>query len=268
MNVCHAYQPLGNPQDMLPPGNPLPPEGTSLDNPWNRVPGVVQPQGKPSDIQQIGYRLGTFTKKERLKCLCGIVFANPGHELYQKEIAPFLEQYDRQSGEVVHCLFAGFTNDPQKSWDFHLDASDSNQKNWVFSDDYFLDTIRIFQEQTEWRFTGGVDIIFMNAERDNEHSPFRLVLDGAVCLSLSELRQTEQIPHLSIFFTLIFNNAALLPETGVILRALRKKNVQDILIGILSIKIPERIIDVFRRSYILRKRNIDPNKVDTYGHYP
>src|SRR5262245_40301582 len=111
----------------------------------------------------------TFREKElsqpdRAVRLTGILFARPTSPLAKAEITPNLDDLHHRSGKHIQFLCAGYRvgGDSQPG-----DQAEVNS-NWVFSAERFNAFRAEMEEVTTWRYSGGVDLILINARYDAE----------------------------------------------------------------------------------------------------
>jgi len=138
--------------------------------------------------------------------LLGLVFCRPDNKLAREEILPSLAYYHNRSGKNIDFYFPGFdSNAPRESSDVVVHSGIPSKSEWVFNLKSFGDFQEQIESETSWRYSGGSDFMLVNCHYDDKGEP-HLDFDGAVILTLEELRRQNRLPDVGIFFEKIFRH--------------------------------------------------------------
>lgn len=156
-------------------------------------------------------RLDVICPNDVNHCLVALLFADPGFDLVKKEVIPFLHRYNARSGPRVNFFFAGFITDAE-TWQYRdamFITKGPNNLNWSFSAEAFECIRREFEQETKWRYSGGVDFILFDGHRKGpkHENSMNLFLDEVVTMNLLEGREQKILPPISQLFEEIFRFA-------------------------------------------------------------
>jgi len=157
-------------------------------------------------------RLNVICPKRLNRCLVGLLFADPGHDLTKKELIPFINRFNLRSQDFTHFFFAGYVVERETHLyrDCVFVTAGPGGLKWYFSAKAFENIRRDFETITKWQFSGGVDLVLVDAIRQQSEwgtTKFILNFDEAVSINLIAARDDKLIPSLSEFFEPLFRNA-------------------------------------------------------------
>jgi len=132
-----------------------------------------------------------ITRSERLKAL---LFARPESETTQKQILPHLTYFHFESGDRFDFVCVGY---------FQASGAEPvvarvDDKDWSFSDREFIQIKNELQSKTNWKYSGGADLILCN--EITEGSVKSLDTRSAMCLSIDKLLKDSSILSFENFF--------------------------------------------------------------------
>ncbi|MBN2589880.1 MAG: hypothetical protein JXA96_08450 [Sedimentisphaerales bacterium] len=139
------------------------------------------------------------------RMMTGILFAHPDIELSKKEILPLLPRYHVRSDKWFHLFFPGYDMKNSGSSFPATPYKCVYKKNLLFSEDYYNKTRRDLENISKWIYSGGVDLLLVDAIQNHTDHP----LDLGHCIDIKLLVEREEgkLPHLSLFFERIFRYA-------------------------------------------------------------
>ena len=146
--------------------------------------------------------------------LAGLLFARPTSPLAQKEIIPNLAYFHARSGEHVNFYCGGY-------WAGDLPPDPGRVRvgnGWMYSDASFDSFRQEVERRSAWRYSGGADLILLNATfrrrsflqralAAGEATEVVLDFSSAIALQLETLRKDEVIPGVEQLFESIFRYA-------------------------------------------------------------
>jgi hypothetical protein len=134
--------------------------------------------------------------------LTGLLFARPENKLAREEILSSLSYFDERSGDHVNVYCPGYS----KSGAGTVIAEVSGVK-WTFSVPRFNEIRKQLESQTKWRYSGGVDLILLNARTGSESDKEVLDFSSVVSVNFEKLKQEKAIDSVQKFFEQIFQYA-------------------------------------------------------------
>lgn len=114
--------------------------------------------------------------------LVGIIFGRPSVELFEKQISPNLAYWHHRSADHVDFFCIGFG------------------RGRGFSPQAFTGAVRHFESETDWRYSGGTDLILLNARLPIGRGRVELEYDRTVVLRLEEAVRIGAVKNISVFF--------------------------------------------------------------------
>jgi hypothetical protein len=163
-----------------------------------------------NSYEGLTWRLDRICQASQRSCLVGILFADPAFELTKKEIIPFLHRFDVRSQSFTNFFFAGYViqNEAPQYPDAFYVTDGPGGLQWQFSVEAFEKIRRDLESHTRWQYSGGVDLLLVDATRDrNKYSRMELCWDRSLPFDLSAARDSKRIPQLPQFFEPLFRKA-------------------------------------------------------------
>jgi hypothetical protein len=143
-----------------------------------------------------------FKKKPAPARLAGLLFARPASGLAKEEVLPHLAYLHQRSGDAVHFYCGGYWEGRQPPDPGTGRVSVGN--GWMYADDSFNAFRAQVEARSQWRYSGGVDLILVGARP----APVRLDFSCAVVIDLERLKKDGALPSLSQLFEGICRYAA------------------------------------------------------------
>jgi hypothetical protein len=144
--------------------------------------------------------------------LVGMLFMREGQTLADKEILPSLDYFDKRSGDSIDFYLPGWRCD----WNNPL--GDRGNPKWTFHLDMFLKAQGAMESETNWRYSGGVDLLLMTAGKDvkstslstghsHERRKYTIDLTGVISIPVHTLVKSNLIESPEILFERVFRFA-------------------------------------------------------------
>ncbi len=137
--------------------------------------------------------------------LTGLIFAHLDSPFAKAEIIPFIDYWHHRSDNVTDFFCAGFgSGGPSDSPRDKFPVAEIRHDKWWYSSQYFTEFVRDIEAETNWKHSGGTDIIIATARYDQSTGTASLDFRSAIAIDLDEAKKDEAIkstPHLmqSIF---------------------------------------------------------------------
>jgi hypothetical protein len=168
--------------------------------------GVLSYEKILDDIQMSIALMPDEKGQKSLVRMIGILFARPESNMGAKEVIPNLNYFNVRSGKHIDFFCAGYGAD---------DPTDPDRKNqvtvsgvgWKFSDNKFNAIREEVETRTNWRYSGGTDLILTNARFDRNTNRAFLDFETIVKCYLDEMIRIKAIPSVEEFFERIIRYA-------------------------------------------------------------
>jgi hypothetical protein len=150
--------------------------------------------------------------------MVGILFAPPEIQLSKSEIIPELTYFHLRSDNRFSLYCAGYTYEKNEATTGRV-IVELDHRKWYFSVPRFEQTRQSVVANSTWKYSGGTDLILVNAGlqtlsqviEDDMDMPRRasrtesyLDFSGAIAVTFEELLKQKAIASVSIFFESIF----------------------------------------------------------------
>ncbi|MER8639314.1 hypothetical protein [Mesorhizobium sp. M1365] len=145
-----------------------------------------------SEFEMLAGRMPSEASSEML----GILFMRKGQEIADKGIVPSLSYFNARSGEHIHFILAGWRRD----------GIAPGPVEWSYDDSAFVRACEVISEQTTWRYSGGVDLLLVTANR-KPISGFIVDFRGVIYIPLHTLKERKLIESPEVLFERIFRFA-------------------------------------------------------------
>lgn len=139
--------------------------------------------------------------------LAGILFARPNSPLAKEEIVPNLSYFHRRSANKVHFFCCGYGAYWQPSdYEGKVKVAQIEHADWYFSQNMFDNLRRVFESETNWKYSGATDLLLLNLTDDRgEGSIFDFTT--ALKFPLEKMKSEGSICSAETFFEDVFRFA-------------------------------------------------------------
>jgi hypothetical protein len=133
--------------------------------------------------------------------LVGLLFARPQSRLAVDEIIPHLDYFHHRSANHVDFFCGGYGG----YWEGRDEFPDQQvvgrgqHTNWLFSATKFNSFREEIEDRTNWRYSGGVDLILTNAVYDPNEEKARLDFSSAIAMNLDRAKSDGAIQSVEKF---------------------------------------------------------------------
>ena len=138
--------------------------------------------------------------------MVGIIFARPESPLAAKEIVPNLDYFHYRSGEHLDFFCAGYgadyADDPDRKSQINV-----GDVGWKFNPNRFNAILKAMEKRSDWKYSGGTDLILTNARFDPATSRVSLDSESVMKCYLDEMIRIKAIPSVEEFFERIIKYA-------------------------------------------------------------
>lgn len=157
-------------------------------------------------IDEIIRSLDWYFRNGAVVRLIGIVFCRPQASLARDQIIPSLGYFHYRSGEHTNFYFAGYRQGSQPGpGEMRVDAH-FDHPGWIFSERDFDNFRREVEGSSRWRYSGGTDLILINAAKQVATNP-KLDLTSAISVNLEQLKEDGALIETAMLFEQIFRYA-------------------------------------------------------------
>ncbi len=137
--------------------------------------------------------------------MIGLCFARPTSALAKSEIFPQLPDWHYRSGSHIDFFFPGFTDFSKEEG--ALELSMPGRGTWYYSSKFF-DTFRQqIERKTLWKYSGGNDLILVNARYREDLEEPEVDFSGAIVCQLDSMKDSKAFPSVEQYFESIFRFA-------------------------------------------------------------
>lgn len=126
--------------------------------------------------------------------LTALLFGRPSSKLVREDILPHLDYFNYDTGKYFNFRCIGF--DIAKSGEAVV-ATVAGQP-WAFSDKAFVEIKDKLQQESQWKYSGGADLLVCNELL--AEGPSTLMLSEGVAVNLDQLLKDEAILNFETFF--------------------------------------------------------------------
>ncbi len=143
---------------------------------------------------------------EDSKKLVGIIFARANSPLAKSDILPQLNDWHFRSGPNIDFFFAGYTS-PNCPGSEYIPVEIPGKSDWFYSSRAFDLLRRKIEAKTQWEYSGGCDLLLINAEYDKANQTSILNFETAVLCRLELMKNDNAIFSVAHFFEKVFRFA-------------------------------------------------------------
>jgi hypothetical protein len=129
---------------------------------------------------------GVQGREEGIRLLA-ILFMRKEQEITYKSIVPTLSYFDKESGNDLHFILAGWRRTLVVA-----DLGHSNTESWEYDEDAFLFAKNVISEATNWKYSGGVDLLLVTTNTTSKS--FVIDFSGAISLELTRMITDHLVP--------------------------------------------------------------------------
>lgn len=168
--------------------------------------------------------------------MVGLLFGRPQVELVKEQIIPNSSYWHYRSGETIDFFCIGFSSSPLVEWDPKK----------------FTETLDRFEAETSWKYSGGTDLILLNARLKGDSA----VLDAstAIVITLEVAIANNVIIDVSQFFETLIRDAKRFNSADAASNARGKELIWEGIKSLLISLLPEPLRDEAKKafSYVVR----------------
>jgi len=142
----------------------------------------------------------------------GILLARPDQELSRKEIIPSLDYFHHRSGENINFYCAGYGRFWRDDGELHTDRVpvahiEGSSWPWEFSPKAFADFVDEVERITTWKYSGGVELLLLNASNEESGYYFELDYSRVINIDIVKAKKAGAIEDVHHLFEDIFRIA-------------------------------------------------------------
>ena len=140
--------------------------------------------------------------------MVGLAFARPNSALAKAEIIPQLEDWHHRSGKHIDFYFAGYTRPhPQITLRGYTEVSIPGARPWLYSAERFNAFRQELEAETTWKYSGGTELLLLNAHFDEAGDRAILDFGSTVCCKLDLMKIDQAVQGVEQFFEAVFRFA-------------------------------------------------------------
>lgn len=146
-----------------------------------------------------------YAEDRRRVRMLGLCFARPTSPLAKNEIFPQVPDWHYRSGSHIDFYFAGFTDFEQEP--NSVQVSMPGRGTWYYSPEVFNTFRKQLESRTNWNYSGGSDLILVNATYRIDIDEPELDFSGAIVCQLDTMKDAKSFPSVEQYFEAIFRFA-------------------------------------------------------------
>jgi hypothetical protein len=143
---------------------------------------------------------------ERVR-MVGVLFAPPTAPLARDELIPRLEEYHARSANNIDLFWAGYGRYWGPLAPEDEQAATTDDPPWLFSQTLFEGFRTQMETETDWRYSGEVDLLLLNARYDDTRETVDLRLTGIPVFRLAQAKADGAIFSVSSLLQELFRYA-------------------------------------------------------------
>lgn len=137
--------------------------------------------------------------------MVGLCFARPASELANSEILPQIPDWHYRSGSHIDFYFPGFADHSSEDDTYQIPMF--GRRTWFYSPKVFNNFRQQIEAKTRWKYSGGNDLILVNARYREELDEPDIDFSTAIVCQLDSMNQTKAFPSVEQYFESIFRFA-------------------------------------------------------------
>lgn len=146
-----------------------------------------------------------YAQDRRRVRMLGLCFSRPTSPLAKNEIFPQVPDWHYRSGDHIDFYFAGFTDFQQEA--DSLQVSMPGRGTWYYRPEIFNTFRKQVEERTRWKYSGGSDLILVNAHYLNEIEGPEIDFSGAIVCQLDSMKDAKAFTSVEQYFEAVFRFA-------------------------------------------------------------
>jgi hypothetical protein len=141
--------------------------------------------------------------------MVGLLFARPDSPLAREEIIPSLQHYHLRSEHHIDffCIGYGAWLPRDEGHQIEDVVNGPGRIPWQFDYTAFNQFVSRIEQETDWSYSDGVDLLLVNGSYDPHSDTAELDFSRAISLELDELKNTKALLTVERFFGRIFRFA-------------------------------------------------------------
>lgn len=146
-----------------------------------------------------------YAEDRRRVRMIGLCFARPSTTLAKNEIFPQVPDWHYRSGSHIDFFFPGFTDYSTEGGALKL--SMPGRGEWYYSPKVFNTFRKQIEDKTRWKYSGGNDLILVNARYCEEAEEPEIDFSSAIVCQLDSMKDAKAFPSVEQYFESIFRFA-------------------------------------------------------------
>jgi hypothetical protein len=151
--------------------------------------------------KSLGYRIKNSDSKVML---VGLLFCPPTTKLAKEEILPALLDFHYSSADKTQFYFPGYFQVESPS-ENSIGPKSVEAPEFEYNARKFNEFVRIIEKKYNWKYSGGTDLLIVNARRNSNDGNGYLDFSSSIPLTLETVKQKGNYPEIRMFFEKIFN---------------------------------------------------------------
>ena len=146
-----------------------------------------------------------YAEDRRRVRMLGLCFARPTSPLAMKEIFPQIPDWHYRSGSHIDFYFAGFRD--SRKVPNSLKVSMPGRGTWYYNPKVFDIFCKQVESRTKWKYSGGSDLILVNATYLVDTDETEIDFSGAIVCQLDAMKEAKSFSSVEQHFEAIFHFA-------------------------------------------------------------
>ena len=146
-----------------------------------------------------------YAEDRRRVRMIGLCFARPNSALAKSEIFPQVPDWHYRSGSHIDFYFPGFADYCNEQDTVEL--SMPGHGTWYYSPKVFNAFRQQIEAKTRWKYSGGNDLILVNARYHEELQEPEIDFSSAIVCQLDSMKDAKAFPSVEQYFESIFRYA-------------------------------------------------------------
>ncbi|NIY94625.1 hypothetical protein [Vibrio diazotrophicus] len=152
--------------------------------------------------KQLGFQIKASKGKV---ILVGILFCPPRTKIAKEEILPALLDFHYSSADKTQFYLPGYYQVAEPSSSSIGALSHPEYPEFEYDSKKFYDFVKIMEEKCKWKYSGGTDLMIVNARLNSSSDEGYLDFASAIPLNLESVKQKANYLEIGMFFETIFN---------------------------------------------------------------
>ncbi len=134
--------------------------------------------------------------------LIGYLFCRPTSQKVKNEIISNLNYFHFRSEDSIDIYMMGFYPDKKVKEGFKI-AGDL----WAYSDEMFNESRKNMEDLTNWRYSGGIDLLLTHVVCDSEKNTYGPDFSRSIVCHIDDLVEIKAFSSIEAFFEKLFRHA-------------------------------------------------------------